>query len=123
MYDDHICYYKNDFSAEILILSSDEEEESKPKKTELPRLVPRVLSKEPDYSQFSKMSVEEMCKAVGETKLNDILMDNLQPGQYTTITCRSIRIGSYKTMPTDRVLISTEGIKFVVPSFSNGKEQ
>lgn len=66
------------------------------------------------------MTPEEMCKAVAETKLEDILMDNLQPGQYTTITCRSIRIGSYKVVPKDRVLISSEGIKFIVPSFQNG---
>lgn len=50
------------FVAEIFILSSDEEEENKPKKTELHRPVPSVLSKEPDYSPF-KMTAEEMSKA------------------------------------------------------------
>lgn len=54
-------------------------------------------------------------------RLNENLMENLQPGQYTTVQCRTIRLGSYKVQPKERALLSSEGVKVVVPSFKNGK--
>lgn len=58
---------------------------------------------------------------IADVRLNENLMENLQPGQYTTVQCRTIRLGSYKVQPKERALLSSEGVKVVVPSFKNGK--
>jgi len=42
-------------------------------------------------------------------------MDGSMTIPYILIICRTIRIGTYKTKPSDRVVISTEGLEMKVP--------
>ncbi|KAL0266315.1 UNVERIFIED_CONTAM: hypothetical protein PYX00_008899 [Menopon gallinae] len=103
--------------AEIFILSSDDEEESAVNKSDVTRELP-VLEKEPVYG-IMHLSAEEIAAASKGSNLVDDLMENVQPGLYTTLQCRSVRIGSYKTQPKERVFLSTKGVRFVVPSLKN----
>ena len=43
----------------------------------------------------------------------------MQP-PYTSLSCKMVRIGSYKYIPRDRVLISQNEIKFSVPLLEDG---
>lgn len=48
------------------------------------------------------------------------LCDGTLKGPYTTLQCRSVRVGSYKVMPKDRVLIVPQGIRIKVPPVTEG---
>lgn len=48
------------------------------------------------------------------------LSDGTLKGPYTTLQCRSVRVGSYKVMPKDRVLIVPQGIRIKVPPVTEG---
>lgn len=39
---------------------------------------------------------------------------------HTSLLCRTVRIGSYKYIPRDRVLISQNGVRFGVPLLEDG---
>lgn len=43
----------------------------------------------------------------------------MQP-PYTSLSCKMVRIGSYKYIPRDRVLISQNGVRFGVPLLEDG---
>ena len=43
-------------------------------------------------------------------------------GPYTSLICRSLRIGSYKMAPSEKVIFVSEGIRIKVPSISEGKD-
>ncbi|CAL7933812.1 unnamed protein product [Xylocopa violacea] len=47
--------------------------------------------------------------------------DTFVPCPHTFLSCRSIRIGSYKYLPKDKILISQTGIRLDVPSLGNDK--
>jgi len=51
----------------------------------------------------------------------DGIMDGSIPGSYTLVQCRTVRIGSYKVVPKDRVLISSVGIRIAVPAIEDGE--
>lgn len=51
------------------------------------------------------------------------LNDGTLKGQYTSLQCRSLRIGSYKVMPKERVLIVPQGIRIEVPPIADGKSK
>ncbi|CAL4077566.1 unnamed protein product [Meganyctiphanes norvegica] len=44
-------------------------------------------------------------------------------GPYTSLSCRSLRIGSYKVMPTERVIFVQEGIRIKMPPIIEGDEK
>ncbi|PSN57920.1 hypothetical protein C0J52_00233 [Blattella germanica] len=41
------------------------------------------------------------------------------PGMFTLLQCRTVRIGSYKVVPKDRVLLSSIGIRISVPAIED----
>jgi hypothetical protein len=51
----------------------------------------------------------------------DGILDGSIPGSYTLLQCRTVRIGSYKVVPKDRVLLSSVGIRIAVPAIEDGK--
>ncbi|XP_021936900.1 uncharacterized protein LOC110838211 isoform X2 [Zootermopsis nevadensis] len=49
----------------------------------------------------------------------DGILDGTIPGSYTLLQCRTVRIGSYKVVPKDRVLLSSVGIRIAVPAIED----
>ncbi|XP_066937467.1 sentrin-specific protease 6-like isoform X5 [Macrobrachium rosenbergii] len=124
---------------EIVSLSSDEDEDKKPSSSagahgvgvadgrtysRLPNRGPPepISHKEPiiteDMENFEDAVEQDVGGPVTGGGLPDIqsITDGTLKGPYTSIHCRSIRIGSYKVMPRDRMLIMPQGIKIKVPS-------
>ncbi|XP_025270325.1 uncharacterized protein LOC105249552 isoform X2 [Camponotus floridanus] len=118
---------------ECLTISSDEEEESRSKKIESINNNPplsntsnafnedmdTILEKEPvitnnsifnsynDYMVHKEISSKGICD-------NQSFSDNEQLPQ-VAIECRTVRIGSYKYIPRENVVISHSGVRFSVP--------
>ncbi|KAL6436026.1 hypothetical protein ACFW04_005678 [Cataglyphis niger] len=118
---------------ECLTISSDEEEEGRIKKIEsvnnnaplsnasnaFNEDMDTILEKEPvitntsifssynDYLAHNETSSEEICD-------NQSSLDNEQLPQIA-IECRTVRIGSYKYIPRENVVISQSGVRFSVP--------
>ncbi|XP_050444549.1 uncharacterized protein LOC126848050 isoform X2 [Cataglyphis hispanica] len=118
---------------ECLTISSDEEEEGRIKKIESVNNnaplsnasnafnddMDTILEKEPvitntsifssynDYLAHNETSSEEICD-------NQSSLDNEQLPQIA-IECRTVRIGSYKYIPRENVVISQSGVRFSVP--------
>uniref|UniRef100_A0A8D8Y097 Sentrin-specific protease 7 n=2 Tax=Cacopsylla melanoneura TaxID=428564 RepID=A0A8D8Y097_9HEMI len=109
---------------EILLISSDEEDaddgtssENKDKLSSAAgNLFPTPLSdKEPlmnDYDE-SPSSVRVCGGGIPDDNVLDTLSED---GRYTHLLCRTIRIGSLKVFPREKVFISRHGIKLVVPN-------
>ncbi|CAL4081453.1 unnamed protein product, partial [Meganyctiphanes norvegica] len=70
-------------------------------------------------------SEEEKEPAVTGDVLPDFsdLAEGSLKGPYTTLMCRSLRIGSYKIMPSEKVIFASEGIRMKVPLISEGEEK
>lgn len=51
------------------------------------------------------------------------LNDGTLKGPYTSLQCRSLRIGSYKVTPKERVLIVPQGLRIEVPPIGDGKNK
>lgn len=51
---------------------------------------------------------------------NNYFSDNTMQSPHTSLLCRTVRIGSYKYIPRDRVLISQNGVRFGVPLLEDG---
>ncbi|PNF29866.1 hypothetical protein B7P43_G09538 [Cryptotermes secundus] len=49
----------------------------------------------------------------------DGIVDGSIPGCFTLLQCRTVRIGSYKVVPKDRVLLSSVGIRIAVPAIED----
>lgn len=59
----------------------------------------------------------------GSTKCEDQnFTDNSTQNIHTTILCRTVRIGSYKYVPPEKILISPSGIRFGIPLLEDGKD-
>ncbi|TGZ49294.1 Sentrin-specific protease [Temnothorax longispinosus] len=115
---------------ECLTISSDEEEEGKTKKIgstnsnavvgnatdSFTEDVNTILDKEPIITNASPcdeftMDNEENSKGICE---NHKFLDIGQLPQ-TALECRTVRIGSYKYIPREKVVISHTGVRFSVP--------
>lgn len=46
--------------------------------------------------------------------------DNFDQCPHTSLLCRTVRIGSYKYVPQERVVISQNGVRFGVPLLEDG---
>lgn len=53
----------------------------------------------------------------------DGIVDGSIPGCFTLLQCRTVRIGSYKVVPKDRVLLSSVGIRIAVPAIEDGEHE
>jgi len=51
--------------------------------------------------------------------LDDNIIDGSQTGQYCTLACRSIRIGNYKVLPKEKIIITERGVQVKVPAILN----
>lgn len=49
----------------------------------------------------------------------EAFIDGSMPGSYTLLHCRTVRIGSYKVVPRERVVLSTVGLWISVPSIED----
>ena len=62
------------------------------------------------------------CKPIrrvfGKHPLEEIksIMDGTTPGQFTTLTARSIRLGSYKSFSKEKIVFVEKAIQITVPS-------
>ncbi|XP_015429450.1 PREDICTED: uncharacterized protein LOC107186152 [Dufourea novaeangliae] len=110
---------------ECLTISSDEEEEGKTKKSEgsnnstfslsasnsLTEEMEAIFEKEPVITNNSISSTSVDCVMESE----DIMKDNYTQFPHTSLLCRTVRIGSYKYVPRERVVISQNGVRLGVP--------
>ncbi|XP_043260868.1 uncharacterized protein LOC122402282 [Colletes gigas] len=116
---------------ECLTISSDEEEEGKSKKSEgsnnssfshitsnsFTEETETILEKEPVITNNSISSISSDYSMDSE----DILKDNSVQCPHTSLLCRTVRIGSYKYIPRERVVISQNGVRFGVPLLEDEK--
>ncbi|KAI5724086.1 hypothetical protein M8J76_015139 [Diaphorina citri] len=100
---------------EILLISSDEEDDGESENKHTPaKSFPTPLSdKEPQMNEYEMPQNIRVC---GGGIPDDNVLDTLsEDGRYTHLLCRTIRIGSLKVFPTERVFISRHGIKLTLP--------
>jgi len=50
------------------------------------------------------------------------IVDGSQPGQWCSLVCRSIRIGNYKVLPKEKIIITDKGVLIKVPAIMNESE-
>ncbi|XP_076650247.1 uncharacterized protein LOC143357617 isoform X2 [Halictus rubicundus] len=116
---------------ECLTISSDEEEEGKTKASEgsnnstfsnitintFTEETDTILEKEPVITNNSISSTST--DYAMETE--DMMKDNSVSSPHTSLLCRTVRIGSYKYVPRERILISRNGVRFGVPLLEDDK--
>ncbi|XP_014616796.1 PREDICTED: uncharacterized protein LOC106793974 isoform X2 [Polistes canadensis] len=122
---------------ECLTISSDEDEEGKTRKVDgvfsnavssnasnnLSEEMETILDKEPVITNNSVSSTNiefsssnEECTEGGSLKSEDLNFANSSTQNlHTAILCRTVRIGSYKYVPPEKVLITSSGIRFGIP--------
>nr|CAD7447282.1 unnamed protein product [Timema bartmani] len=54
--------------------------------------------------------------------MEGILEGSVPPGSYTLLQCRTVRIGSYKVVPKEPVIISSLGVRIAVPCTDDENE-
>lgn len=128
---------------ECLTISSDEDEEGKARKVDgvnsnavssnasnnFSEEMETILEKEPvitnnsisstniDYSPGSEEGTEG-----GSTKSEDQnFTDSSTQNVHTALLCRTVRIGSYKYVPREKVIVSQNGVRFGVPLLEDDK--
>ncbi|XP_043675797.1 uncharacterized protein LOC122632713 isoform X1 [Vespula pensylvanica] len=128
---------------ECLTISSDEDEEGKTRKVDgvnsnavssnasnnFTEEMETILDKEPVITNNSVSSTNvdlppnsEECTEGGSTKCEDQnFTDSSTQNIHTTILCRTVRIGSYKYVPPEKILISPSGIRFGIPLLEDDK--
>merc|ERR1719369_309672 len=50
------------------------------------------------------------------------IVDGSHPGQWCSLSCRSIRIGNYKVLPKEKITITMKGVQIKVPAIINTNE-
>lgn len=58
----------------------------------------------------------------GENETQEEFPDFLIKSQHTTLSCRTVRIGSYKYLPPEKIIISQHGVGLSVPFLGNNKK-
>lgn len=116
---------------ECLTISSDEEEDSKNGKIDnancsassadasnnFSEEMETILEKEPIITNNSVCSASPDYAADSE----DNIKDNSVETPNTALLCRTVRIGSYKYIPREKVVISQNGVRFSVPLLEDDK--
>ncbi|XP_017886629.1 uncharacterized protein LOC108628910 isoform X2 [Ceratina calcarata] len=116
---------------ECLTISSDDEEEGKSKKFDgssnnsfgndgsnsFNEEMETILEKEPVITNNSISGVSSSDYAMN----NEDIKDNSLQAPHTSLLCRTVRIGSYKYIPRERIVISSTGIRFGVPLLEDDK--
>ncbi|XP_017760809.1 PREDICTED: uncharacterized protein LOC108551228 [Eufriesea mexicana] len=115
---------------ECLTISSDEEEEGKNKRSEgsnnnvfsndggndFTEEMETILEKEPIITNNSVSNTSS-----DYTMESEDIKDNAVQSPHTSLLCRTVRIGSYKYIPRERVVISQNGVRFGVPLLEDDK--
>ncbi|XP_043605079.1 sentrin-specific protease 7-like isoform X2 [Bombus pyrosoma] len=115
---------------ECLTISSDEEEEGKIKRPDgstnnifsndasnnFSEEMETILEKEPVITNNSISSISSDYAMESED-----IKDNSLQSPHTSLLCRTVRIGSYKYVPRERVIISQTGVRFGVPLLEDDK--
>lgn len=83
-----------------------------------------LLRKEPppSFSDEEEELVSDISKlksVCGGGREMQSIVDGSMVGTYTLLDCRTVRIGNYKVVPKDRVLLSSAGIRIQVPSLTD----
>ncbi|XP_012346759.1 uncharacterized protein LOC100866704 isoform X3 [Apis florea] len=113
---------------ECLTISSDEEEEGKKRSDSSNNIFSNDMSN--NYSDEMDTILEKepiiTNNSVSDTNPDYIMesediKDNTMQSPHTSLLCRTVRIGSYKYIPRDRVLISQNGVRFGVPLLEDEK--
>ncbi|CAL7933808.1 unnamed protein product [Xylocopa violacea] len=115
---------------ECLTISSDEEEEGKTKKSggssnnisssesnNFSEEMATILEKEPVITNNSTPNTNTDYNMDSD----DAMKDNSIYPPHTSILCRTVRIGSYKYIPRERVVISPNGVRLGVPLLEDDK--
>ncbi|XP_066991207.2 uncharacterized protein [Anabrus simplex] len=90
-----------------------------------PAVTSSAMGKEPkipeeeDGSDTSENRHLQGVKGGGRELDLEAIIDGTMQGQYTLLQCRTVRIGSYKVVPRERVILSNIGVKLSVPSIED----
>ncbi|KAG7299477.1 hypothetical protein JYU34_016438 [Plutella xylostella] len=101
----------------ILTLSSDEEDSNSSMIGSQPEYSSLVSLKEPSLSEIEAWTPDSGI-GMDESSRDDVSQGPLQ-GVVTSFNCRTIRIGSYRYTPKEKIYISSKGIKIVAPSLKD----
>ncbi|RVE49476.1 hypothetical protein evm_005907 [Chilo suppressalis] len=100
----------------ILTLSSDEEDSNSSMLSN--QHEHSISMKEPSLSEIEGGTPDSGIGMDHDDHSRDEILPAL-PGIVTSLNCRTIRIGSYRYTPKEKVYISHKGIKIVAPSLKN----
>ncbi|XP_073983453.1 sentrin-specific protease 6-like isoform X2 [Rhodnius prolixus] len=106
-----------------LTISSDEEESDSSKKQcsqngigSEENVVTEVRKKEPNITEETESPEEAMTRGVAGGGMDFSELLDCPDLEKALLQCRTVRIGSYKVVPEEKVVISEYGIKMKVPS-------
>ncbi|XP_063379205.1 uncharacterized protein LOC134666031 isoform X1 [Cydia fagiglandana] len=102
----------------ILTLSSDEEDSNSSLLSN--QHEHSIMMKEPSMSEIESGTPDS---GIGMDQMDDASRDEMSQSAMqdiiASLTCRTIRIGSYKYTPKEKVTISSKGVKIVAPSLKD----
>ncbi|VVC99428.1 unnamed protein product [Leptidea sinapis] len=95
---------------------------------------PRGKQPDPEPEQSASMKEPSLSEIEGGTPDSGIGFDQLDDesreeinhgiaGMVTSLNCRTIRIGSYRYTPKEKIYLSSRGIKIVAPSLKNESQE
>ncbi|XP_015114998.1 uncharacterized protein LOC107039748 [Diachasma alloeum] len=115
---------------ECLTLSSDDEDENpakKSKKNDCMKLSQLLISRGSHPDELVPISDKEpiitSTSKSSDTSLDDsTTLDNMTSVISTSLSCRTVRIGSYKYVPHEKVIVNSSGLILSVPLLEDDKK-
>ncbi|XP_066993210.2 uncharacterized protein [Anabrus simplex] len=82
----------------------------------------QVTAKEPPVREFDS---DELLLDMWRNRDDDLLdlVDGSLTGYFTLVSCNSVRIGSYKVIPEEKVILSTVGIWICIPTIRDPEQK
>ncbi|XP_034237938.1 uncharacterized protein LOC117643271 isoform X2 [Thrips palmi] len=104
---------------EILTLSSDDEDKQEKKPSTEAQLTTNGIAPESEADPAAMEEPDSYARkhspGVEGGGMLEQAMDGSMPYPYVLILCRTLRIGTYKAKPLDRVVLTTEGLEMKIP--------
>ncbi|XP_063983794.1 uncharacterized protein LOC135165921 [Diachasmimorpha longicaudata] len=113
---------------ECLTLSSDDEDENPAKKCKkgdsmkLSQVINRTHSDELATISDKEPIITSMSKSSDPSLDDSTISDNMTSVISTSLSCRTVRIGSYKYVPHDNIIINSSGLILSVPLLEDDKK-
>ncbi|XP_033211102.1 uncharacterized protein LOC117169082 isoform X2 [Belonocnema kinseyi] len=113
-------YYVKETAEIALPCENSDEESSAPS--------PKMRKLDIEIAEFSEATQYEECQFSSETnnlveeESHHNLVDCFEESLHIKLTCRTVRIGSYKYVPPEDVMISEYGLRLIVPTLEDEKK-